>query len=33
MATLKNIEKVSPGEYLSKYELEYETSDGNLKTY
>lgn len=33
MATLKNIKKVSPGEYLTKYELEYETADGNRKFY
>ena len=28
MAILKKIEKVSPGEYLNKYNLKYETSDG-----
>lgn len=33
MAELKEIRKVSPGEYLNKYELEYETSDGNRKIY
>lgn len=33
MATLKKIEKVSPGEYLNKYNLEYETSNGNTKIY
>lgn len=33
MAILKKIEKVSPGEYLNKYNLKYETSDGKTKTY
>lgn len=33
MAKLKKIEKVSSGEYLTKYNLEYETSDGKTKTY
>lgn len=33
MAHLKEIRKVSPGKYLTKYELEYETKDGGKKVY
>lgn len=33
MAQLKEIRKVSPGKYLAKYELEYETKDGGRKAY